>query len=866
MSLKRWTAAAGAAALVVGLAVPTLAATRGSAGKGKDHKPKAMHAAAQQAPFTDVTAFATKTGTRGVVAWQTDAPIQAYVTWETDGAEPQGFQVKDAPDTAGVAIIDSLEVGKTYTVTVSNALDLTQVSAPVELVARNAYTDYGANTSPADPADVSRRDNVYTIDMLVQLDTQSLPKDVPHDQSLEDAADAFNIVAERMYDALDGHARLGNVLVTDTQFAYAVNEPFGVEEATTATNEINPCGADRNLADVLIQSAPPFDSHTFSYAIEEPCASFYVGRLGWLIANPWVNDLDMGYTSTHELLHYAFGAPDLYGTSDVTGSGGGCKNLAWDGSLMHNSGGWTGSRWQLTEVDRNPQLTPCEHGTEPYTWDQIQSRYTQVPDETELLDVVNYKPRGNPDGGALDIKILDRTPASSTLSAFTPNDENPELNADCVDRTDLTRSSADDAEGDATLVATADTGVTGSNAANEPSLDILNTSIRFVDDGSAAVTEADVLETIITASDLSSTPRASTHISHELRFNVGSTEYVATATKDVATGDEAFSIDGVAIEGAFDVPSNTITMRIPAVLVDGETPVYALEAGDLFVPTATWTRREIGLAPVADQASGGCEITVPGSTGGAEPTGPDATLTEGESYEWSGGPFVDIGDAGGPCDALEACDTQNLLLQPPPEGSALTVSIDVDDQTLSYELTISDGGGIVHTSTESADAEIVVPVPTSDTYSVTINPWWTAGGSYTATARLGVVPPPVVPPADAVLTDGGDAYETTVTSPASNLEHSCTGPNDPLCVTKVVDLRPAGEVGTLSLELSAEVPLEDWDVYVYDVYGRQLGSVGNPATVIESGQVELPAGVYYIVLQPYIAVEGSVVTLTASLV
>ena len=870
MSLKRWAGAVVAAALVVAVLVPSALAEKGGndRDKGKDKEKKEKGVAeepAQPAPFTDVTAFATKTGTRGVVAWQTDVPIQPYVSWTTDGAEPQGFEVKDAADTAGVAIIDGLEVGKTYKVTVTDLVDSTVASAPVELVAKNAYNDYGPNGTDQPIGDVSWRDNVYTIDMLVQLDTQSLPKDVPHDQALEDIGDAFNIVAERMYDAVDGHARLGKVLVTDTQFAYAINEPFGVEEATTATNEINPCGADRNLADVLVQSAPPFDSHTFSYAIEEPCASFYVGRLGWLIANPWVNDLDMGYTSTHEMMHYAFGAPDLYGTSDVAGSGGGCNNPAWDGSLMHNSGGWNGSRWQLTEVDRNPELTPCEHGTEPYTWDQIQSRYASVPDESQLLDVVNYKPRGNPDGGALDIKVLDRTPASSTLSAFNPNDESPEFNDACFSRTDASVSSASDPEGDATLVASADTGATGSNASNEPSLDILQTDIRFLGDGDEAVSAGDVLETVITASDLTATPRASTHISHELRFDVGGTEYVAGALKDVATGEESFSIGSVPIEGAFDVVSNTITMRIPAVLLDEEgAEVYALEPGGLFVPTATWSRREIGAGPVADQAPGGCEIVIPGSATEVPGAEPNATLGEGDSYAWGAGPFFDIGEAGGACDALSPCETQRLLLVPPPEGSALTVTVDMDDAMLSYELTISDRTGVVHTSVESSDAEVVVPVPTGDVYAVTVNPFWSAGGSYSASARLGAVPAPPVPPADAVLASGG-AYEATVQSPASNLEHSCSGPGDELCVTKVLDLRPSGDTGTLSLELVADVPLEDWDVYVYDLHRRQVASIGNPATVIESGEVQLEPGVYYVVIQPYIAAEGSSVTLHASL-
>jgi hypothetical protein len=126
-------------------------------------------------------------------------------------------------------------------------------------------------------------------------------------------------------------------------------------------------------------------------------------------------------------------------------------------------------------------------------------------------------------------------------------------------------------------------------------------------------------------------------------------------------------------------------------------------------------------------------------------------------------------------------------------------------------------------------------------------------------------PPPAPGPADATLTDG-QTFSADGTSPADNVDHTCTGPNDPLCVTYVLDLRPADGTGTLAIEVTTDIPAEDYDLALYDQAGTQVGSVGNPGTVIESAEVpDLAAGTYYLVVQPYVATGGSAFTVTASL-
>lgn len=366
--------------------------------------------------FENLVGFATKTGFRGVFAWQASEPVLATVHY---GVNPAGLDkaiaaIPGGPDRAGMAIAEDLEVGKTYYWQVEDSItgNLSEIRS---FKAANAYTDWNGGT--------------YTLDLLVQLDSESLPPDVPFDLALENMAAGMNVFSERLYDATDGYARLGNILITDTNLDYGANIPAA---------PIVCLRGDTNAADVLVQTTVPFDSHTFGgWAIGNPCISFYVGRLGQLII-PWGaesdEDLHFGYVSTHEMMHYAFNAPDLYDPNDINNPRrAGCWNLQWDGSVMHNSGGWAGGRWELTELDRNPATTPCDHQHDgSWTWDMLRTRYTNFPAAdpdgpvgSGIGHIVDSLPRGNEDGGALNIQILDREPGVSSLTHYTPDDRLP---------------------------------------------------------------------------------------------------------------------------------------------------------------------------------------------------------------------------------------------------------------------------------------------------------------------------------------------------------------------------------------------------------------------------------------------------------
>jgi len=352
--------------------------------------------------FTEVVAFATKTGYRGVVAWQATQPVSGVVRYGTSAGALDRTAAPEPglPDTAQMVMFDGLTVGLTYYAQVVDTRT-GEASSTVSFRAVNAYTD------PGDP---------YTIDLVAQLDSPERPvvDRGPDGANLADIARGMDIMAERTWDASDGFVRVGRVLVTDTNLDHAANVPFYNNA---------PCGFTKgNMADFLIQTTIPHDSHTWSgFAIESPCTQISLGRRGQLLATRWRDDLHLGYVATHELMHYAFNSPDLY---SATGPGG-CANPDWNGSIMHNSGGWAGSRWYLTELDDGTSLTPCQM-TGSSSWARLRGRYGRVPVRNATTGFYNSHAalaRGNPDGsavkaGGLEIWVLKRLPGGSTLTRF----------------------------------------------------------------------------------------------------------------------------------------------------------------------------------------------------------------------------------------------------------------------------------------------------------------------------------------------------------------------------------------------------------------------------------------------------------------
>lgn len=530
-------------------------------------------AAAQEPVFTRTEAFATKTGFRAVFSWSSRQPVSAVVHYGTSpGALTETVvPIVDVADTAGLAVAH-VETGTTYFYQVEDLL--TGERSPIgTFEAVNAYNDWNGSS--------------YTIDLLVQLDTDSLPPDIPADQALEDIAAGLNVFAERLYDALDGYGRLGRVLITDTNLDYPANPPFFAPVCDPTLS---------SLADVLIQTTVPFDSHTFGgWSIDNPCISFYVGRIGQLVV-PWEDDLHFGYVSTHEMMHYAFNAPDLY----LLNSDADCVNPEWDGSLMHNTGGFEGT-WFLTELDRNPVLTPCNHGTEPYTWDALRQRYTEVPASPEgpIDHVFDDLPRGNADGGALEIWILNAQPGSSSLTLYTPDDQTPRCANDLPQVLDP--------EGDATGVSS----VPSSPAPSEPSLDV--TSGRLTWDAAS-----ESLTFHIQVADLEPTPPSGGD-GHFFRFyfRYDGTRYQLRARRDLLGATFSLALEdntiiATGLSGAFDSTAEEVRITLSADQFAQAVPgsLRFAEGRELTSFEILGQRLVVALTLTADTGSGACSYRI----------------------------------------------------------------------------------------------------------------------------------------------------------------------------------------------------------------------------------------------------------------
>lgn len=377
--------------------------------------PGAAKAEAPAPTFTKVVAFGAKAGNRLIVAWEANGAVTPTVRF---GTSPSNLN-REAPTIPAVAA--------TGGVVFSDRISPRAGGLPWYARLEDKATGAVSELIEVDPSNAYRAWNgsTYTINLVVRADTAALPDDVPHDQSLRNLAAGMNVLAERVYDAWDGFARLGKVLITE-----------GPGPHTPMTTADCMVGVQTDYADIVSSTVSPFMSAAFLYGIESPCGRIDMGRMGWLFANLWPDDLEWASVAMHELGHYAFGTPDLYPTggrsADATGVrlGPDCRNLEWDGSIMHNSGGWNAvtDRWEMTEVDRNPVLTPCRNDYNPYSWDTARYRYPNIPlrPNGPIEHIVDDQARGNEDGGALDIWILDRPAAGpARLTPYTPVDDAP---------------------------------------------------------------------------------------------------------------------------------------------------------------------------------------------------------------------------------------------------------------------------------------------------------------------------------------------------------------------------------------------------------------------------------------------------------
>ena len=77
------------------------------------------------------------------------------------------------------------------------------------------------------------------------------------------------------------------------------------------------------------------------------------------------------------------------------------------------------------------------------------------------------------------------------------------------------------------------------------------------------------------------------------------------------------------------------------------------------------------------------------------------------------------------------------------------------------------------------------------------------------------------------------------------------------------------DAGDLLASIEAGIPVDDFDLAIYDAVGQQVASGGNPLTPpggLESVTATVAPGRYVVVVQPYTATAGtSTFTLTTSL-
>ncbi|HVF53569.1 MAG TPA: hypothetical protein VNC78_08160 [Actinomycetota bacterium] len=365
-------------------------------------------AGAQRSVFTRVVAFPIKTDFRIAVAWETTGPVEAVVRYGrspsqlTETVTPEG--VAAAPSQLVFIDVDPGQ-GDVYLQVEDLA---TGDKTPIQrVVPKNSYRSY----------DKQRR--MYTVNLAIWLDGENSP--APGlDADLGLIAEGVNVMAERVYDALDGSVRIGQVVIADAPVGRAPHvRTFQYEEQACA--ESGTIGAD-----VVFMTAFPSSSEVNGkWTIDDPCGVVYLGRVG-PYGGQWSDELLLGGIMTHELMHYAFGLADQYPKPEGIGDGdASCTNEQFDLSLMNIAPRYVRNRWEYTELDRNAEDTPCDHGTVSWSWPTLTERYVKVPTPVPNIPerIVDDLAKGNPDGGALEIWILDHLPGQgATLTTHSPQD------------------------------------------------------------------------------------------------------------------------------------------------------------------------------------------------------------------------------------------------------------------------------------------------------------------------------------------------------------------------------------------------------------------------------------------------------------
>ncbi|MEO7804565.1 MAG: PPC domain-containing protein, partial [Actinomycetota bacterium] len=522
--------------------------------------------------------------------------------------------------------------------------------------------------------------------------------------------------------------------------------------------------AGGNLADVLIQTTVPFDSHTFGgWAIDEPCTSFYVGRIGQLVV-PWgesgPEDLHLGFVANHEMMHYAFNAPDLYGPFEIGDPrSSGCWDLSWDGSVMHNDGGWNGRRWELTELDRNPDLTPCDHSfSDSYSWEALRERYIQVPERPNgpIEHIIDTQARGNEDGGALDIKILDRFGPVSSLKTFTPDDTNPPP---------LPEVPVADCNNNGGPILIDPAGDSGANLAPpEATLDIIDGSLKW-DASAAAMTFEIGLGSVEDRN-----PGTAPEIAFNFNFTHGEEQLYVEGYRGLS-GEKRFVVGAFLgtpavnprihladVTGEFNAAKDEVNIVLPNSVL-GAIDSKPFESGDRITEMNIVSRRAANTSlatygPTADTTEGACDFVV-GTGTSPMPPPLDVRLSEPNLiYQWQGSRSTNIerepllGEEVFGCAGFDGpgCEEKRIYVSAP---GLLDVSIEGENPDVNdFDLYLYDAEGKeIDSSENSGGIEAVSATVTSPgIYTVSVHAWLTIDAAYIGLAEL----TPLVPRSDVI--------------------------------------------------------------------------------------------------------------------
>lgn len=308
-----------------------------------------------------------KAGTRVAIAWETQTLSGSRVVYSVDAG--RAWEVTETtPRQQHLVVLDDLPAGG--------------------LLCFRVATDsptYALRL--ADPRASPGHDGVHTMHLLA-LATETLAPEV--------LDDGFALYARKLWDATDGHVRLGTVILvtgdpeTSTLGAYAC-------DAARRAPALPPCS---DIYDVVLTHDvwPLATGITLRDGIADPRVAIWLNALHEspiplpTFGTVW-NETEFAQNLLHETGHYAFGMDDLYGGDGANL----CQDPAWSISIMDSA---REPREFDDEVARCPRADELP-GYVP-SWTLLRTRWPAIPDRP-------LGPTAGPegDGGAFRVRLAD---------------------------------------------------------------------------------------------------------------------------------------------------------------------------------------------------------------------------------------------------------------------------------------------------------------------------------------------------------------------------------------------------------------------------------------------------------------------------